>query len=196
MMDRDSTSPKLLEPQLQRQAAPRSPVGTVLLAGGFMAAAATTVYLLGSAGHHGQAKPDAVIQVASSRIPGAFLVLDRDVTTLRPGLIATLKLSRDEKLRVERELKEGRIRLASVTLWDNVEEDGDIVDLTAAGFSQRLMLRKTPVTFHLPVIPGAPVRIVGVKDGGGGITLGVRTLLGTVPLPPLVPGQVIEVPAL
>jgi hypothetical protein len=54
-----------------------------------------------------------------------------------------------------------------------------------------------PVTFFLPLQPGGTVSIRAVRDGGGGgVTLGVSTVIGPVPLPSLAPGQIVEIPAL
>jgi hypothetical protein len=44
---------------------------------------------------------------------------------------------------------------------------------------------------------GGTVSIRAVRDGGGGgVTLGVSTVIGPVPLPSLAPGQIVEIPAL
>jgi hypothetical protein len=78
-----------------------------------------------------------------------------------------------------------------------MSEDGDMVELNAAGFSQRVTIMHKPVSFFLPLNPGGSVNIKAVRDGGGGgVTLGVSTITGKLALPILAVGQSVEIPAL
>lgn len=62
-------------------------------------------------------------------------------------------------------------RYESVEVWDWGDEDGDVVEICG----QRVALRHAPVSVR---VDGFPVWVLGVRDGYGGISLGVR-LTGT-----------------
>lgn len=162
-------------------------------------AAATTVFGPGlrhssNDGHRGR---PAILSVGGTNYTGAFVLIDADVAQNRPFALRSLQMPETERQRVAETMRSGPTRMAAVTLWDTMDEDGDIVEISAAGFSQRLVILNTPKLFFVPVMPGAPVRITAIKDGGGGgVTLGVKTVVGDVPLPFLAVGQSIEVPAL
>ncbi|WP_037587864.1 hypothetical protein [Stenoxybacter acetivorans] len=82
----------------------------------------------------------------------------------------------------------GDIRLVELTLWDDLAPDGDVVSLSSAGYSQEILLSKTPQTIHFPVETLRPVMITGIRDGGG-ITLGFVGSGQPVMLPVLIEGE-------
>jgi hypothetical protein len=141
------------------------------------------------------AKP-AVIALAADQAPGAFKILPASFQNAPASVLAQLSMPEAEKRRLAEKLADGSVRLAAVTLWDNVDEDGDVVEISAATFSQTLTIMHKPVMFFIPVQPGGSVSIKAIRDGGGGVTLAVSTIVGPVPLPRLVPGQIVEIPAL
>lgn len=59
-------------------------------------------------------------------------------------------------------------------IWDFAAEDGDIVEVRVNGktINSRVHLLNEPKAIEIPV-PGK-VEIIGVKDGVGGITYGVK----------------------
>lgn len=57
----------------------------------------------------------------------------------------------------------------SVLVWDWGEEDGDVVRIAG----REIELRNAPTVLSLPLEPGTVVEVLGVKDGRGGITVGV-----------------------
>jgi hypothetical protein len=150
----------------------------------------------GAAAAHGNAGSGGVITLAADHAPGAFKILHASFQNAPGSVIAQLNMPEPEKRRLAEKLADGSVRLAAVTLWDTVDEDGDAVEVAAAGFTQRLVIRHQPATFFLPVRMGGSVSIRAVRDGGGGVTLGVATIVGPVPLPPLAVGQTVEVPVL
>ena len=83
-------------------------------------------------------------------------------------------------------------RLVELTLWDDMEEDGDIVMVSSAGYSQQVNLMHAPQTLVFPTIAGNPVTITGVRDGGGGITLGFTGSGVPAALPVLAEGQIVD----
>jgi hypothetical protein len=140
----------------------------------------------------------AVISLAADRAPGAFKILPASFQNSPATVLAQLDMPEAEKRRLAEKLADGSVRLAAVTLWDTVDEDGDMVEVSAATFSQKLVIMHKPAIFFLPVQPGGGVFIKALRDGGGGggVTLGVSTIVGPVVLPSLSVGQIVEIPAL
>ena len=128
---------------------------------------------------------------------GAFVATPLALVQHNPHIVNGMHMPTSEMHRLEQELAGGKVRIAQITIWDSEVGDGDTVEVVGAGFSQSWTLAHRKKTFFVPVIPGATVRIRATKDGGGGgVTLGLATILGEVRLPHLVVGQAIEVPAL
>lgn len=88
----------------------------------------------------------------------------------------------------------GRVGMAWLTLWDNFDNDGDVVQVTAGGYTRTVQIRNEPVTIALPLPPGATIALAGVRDGGGGITVALSTSGGELAVPPLHPGQTVVLP--
>ena len=58
-------------------------------------------------------------------------------------------------------------------VWDYAAEDGDYVEVFVDGVSlgEPFMIKNKPVSFTVPAV--CEVKVVGTRDGGGGITYGV-----------------------
>jgi hypothetical protein len=95
---------------------------------------------------------------------------------------------------IQAEVERGTMELVSFTLWDNLAEDGDIVDLETPDLTVRVPLRHARATIPLVRPASGVVNIHGVHDGGGGITMGIEANGTPVLLPPLRPGQVLGIP--
>lgn len=67
----------------------------------------------------------------------------------------------------------GSQRLVEVVVWDTHDQDGDVVLLGSAGYRREIALTKTPQTIRIPLNDSRTLTITGLRDGGGGITLGV-----------------------
>jgi hypothetical protein len=139
---------------------------------------------------------NAVLTIPADKAHGLFTVLPSNFQQSPGSVLVQLNMPEAEKQRVAEKLADGSVRLAAVTVWDTMAEDGDMVELTAAGFSQRVTIMHKPATFFLPLNPGGSVVITAVRDGGGGVTLGVSTITGKLALPVLAVGQSVEIPAL
>lgn len=138
-----------------------------------------------------------VISVGGDALDGAFRLQPQSLVTDRSITVNALLMPERERRRLMQDLKSGAIRIAAVTLWDTYDEDEDKVVIDAAGYTQQFVITHKQKTYLIPVVPGGTVKISAVADGGGGgVTLGVKSVLGDVSLPPLAPGQVLEVPAL
>ncbi|WP_446808175.1 hypothetical protein ACH50O_12770 [Methylomonas sp. 2BW1-5-20] len=84
--------------------------------------------------------------------------------------------------------------LVWITLWDFAAADGDVVHVSSAGFEMDIVLQKSQTRIAVPVDSSKTVKISGVHDGGGGITLGVKNGAGMVSLPVLQTAQTLTVP--
>jgi hypothetical protein len=134
-----------------------------------------------------------VARLSAAEAPGFMQAVDPVLANQSPHVFALLVMPEEQKARLKRALAETPLRIGAITVWDNVDEDGDHIRIDAAGFAQELMIRHQPRTFFVPYLPGTSVRIEGTRDGRGGITLGVKTALGPLLLPPLAVGQVVEI---
>lgn len=96
---------------------------------------------------------------------------------------------------LQAEIGAGITRMRTLFLYDTDQEDGDVVDIVATGgYSRRIALKKVPQMVEVPVTHGA-LHVVGVRDGNGGITVGVRTTAGQVIVSDnIAVGQKIEIP--
>lgn len=84
-------------------------------------------------------------------------------------------------------------RIVELTVWDDVAEDGDVVHISSLGQTYPVMLQHTPQVLYFPTTQGEPIRIIGVHDGGGGITLGFTGSGQPIALPVLAEGQSIDI---
>lgn len=59
-------------------------------------------------------------------------------------------------------------------IWDFAAEDGDVVTIKADGvvIAENIQIMHKPFVFYVPV--PSKVEVIGVKDGGGGITYAVK----------------------
>ncbi|MFE6795346.1 hypothetical protein [Paenibacillus chitinolyticus] len=77
--------------------------------------------------------------------------------------------ARDFKIEMKKNTTTSRM-----LIWDFAAEDGDVVTVKVDGniLQSNITIMHSPVALDIP-IPSA-VEIIGVKDGGGGITYGVK----------------------
>lgn len=115
----------------------------------------------------------------------------------RPAATAAMRLLPSAEASLQEDTQRARVKLVWITLFDANAEDGDAVRVETDGFRQDVVLRKSPVRIAIPVGPTGTVRLTGIIDGeGGGVTPGIVTPLGPVPLPVLSVGQSINVPVI
>lgn len=70
------------------------------------------------------------------------------------------------------------VKFLRLRLYDNEDEDGDVVRLKAPGFEEIIVLTNRGVTLNVPLVHGAMI-LHGLEDGGGGITVSVSLPDGT-----------------
>lgn len=107
--------------------------------------------------------------------------------------LAGMKLSADEQAALTRDIARPEHRLVYITVWDDRVEDGDALKFESAGFTQQVALTKAPQRFAVPVSNNI-ITLRGVRDGGGGITLGAQADGGAILVPILTPGEAVDVP--
>lgn len=88
----------------------------------------------------------------------------------------------------------GRRNLGRIILWDNRDEDGDVVRIASAGVTATVRLTHAPQTVIIPYDSGGTLIVIGVYDAGGGITPAIELATGPLPLPPLRVGEVRVLP--
>ena len=91
-------------------------------------------------------------------------------------------------------VNEIRLPIGWLTVWDHKAEDGDVVEIVSTGFTRQIPIMHQPITIAVPVPANGVVNVIGVKDGGGGITVGLSTPLAPVLLPVIAIGQIVGVP--
>jgi hypothetical protein len=79
--------------------------------------------------------------------------------------------------------------LVWITVWDFASADGDVVHISSAGYETNVTLLKVQTRIAVPVDASKTVKITGMHDGGGGITLGVKSGASPISLPVLGTGQ-------
>jgi hypothetical protein len=89
---------------------------------------------------------------------------------------------------------EAPMKLVEIMLWDTHAPDGDVVTVESGGYAREVVLAKQPQTLVIPVDATASLKITGVRDGGGGITLGVGGPKQKVLMPILSEGQTLLLP--
>ncbi|WP_152223349.1 hypothetical protein [Pseudomonas sp. SCB32] len=114
--------------------------------------------------------------------------------------LATMKLTTVQRDALKRDLLSSpgssgtQSTLAWIELWDFATQDGDVVHISSAGYELDYPIVKQAVRFAVPVDASSSITIRGVYDGGGGITLGLRSGVVALSLPVIEPGQSLQVP--
>lgn len=130
-----------------------------------------------------------------SRARGSLLPVDVSSKPQREKLMESLLMSKSKAEHLLELVEHGERMLGWLALWDNFDEDGDVVSVTAAGFTQIVPLRHMPTKILVPYVPGQAVFVTGEHDGmGGGVTVAVELSTGPLPLPPLAVGQTVALP--
>lgn len=104
-------------------------------------------------------------------------------------------LPADVRETVRQDVGKGAVRLAWVQIWDTHAEDGDVVRFDAPGTAPvQITAFNTPTTIAIPFPPDGRVMVTGVTDGGGGITIAVRSGAQEIAWPTMAPGDQFALP--
>jgi hypothetical protein len=93
----------------------------------------------------------------------------RRVTSIAPA---------NASLELAAAIQSGIVEMVRLRLYDNGGEDGDIVTLTAPGYTRTVSLTKAGEAFEVPLVRGS-MMLNGDHDGGGGITVAIALPDGT-----------------
>jgi hypothetical protein len=137
--------------------------------------------------------PEEVIR--RQRMLGAAQPIPLEI--IAPGQLAAaideLNLPVNDREILSTDIAAGRVRMAWLSLYDSDAEDGDVVEIQSMGFTHLMLLTKKPKTIAIPVAASGSITLVGKDEGrGGGVTVGVMTRRGPLPLPPMPVGSTIR----
>ncbi|MEP3296278.1 MAG: hypothetical protein ABJO27_07340 [Pseudoruegeria sp.] len=110
------------------------------------------------------------------------------------ALLDEMPVTPAAKVDLTQHLRSGDLKLVAVKVYDTDAEDGDAVTIIANNVSYDVFLTNARQTVTLPVLNGK-VTLVGLKDGKGGITVGIETTDGNQSMTPVMRvGEKIEIP--
>lgn len=93
------------------------------------------------------------------------------------------------------DINQGRIRLAWVTLWDTMVEDGDVLRFeSSSSIPIEITALNAKTTFAIPFPSDGNVIVTGVRDGGGGITIALESGATQIAWPTMEPGDQLRLP--
>ena len=125
---------------------------------------------------------------------GSLMPIDNFAPERQDELAAALRLRPAEAANLMLLIESGKRSIGWLSLWDNFDEDGDVVSVTSAGFTQVVPLIHEPKRIMVVYVPGEPIYVTGERDGVGGITVAVELTTGPLPLPIMAVGQTVALP--
>lgn len=115
----------------------------------------------------------------------------------RQEAFQSLNLNPVQAKQLQTDLTQRGGRLVWIELFDDCQEDGDIVEIRSFYFNQEIPIFHAPRRVAVTLSPDERgIALTGIHDGGGGITVAVRENGRIVPLPRLRPGQTVVIPIL
>ena len=104
--------------------------------------------------------------------------------------LALMPIPEKEKTQIQTDYFDGKIQLMEVVLWDNFQEDGDVIQLSTDTYSVTVPILHEAKVYHIPMPFGSThVKITGVHDGGGGVTAASTVNGQGLDFPPLKVGE-------
>lgn len=162
-------------------------------------AAAVAVGLLGwGASSLVSGNSDSVSDATKAQWQASFAAASPLVPNLVPKAevdqaVKTMQLPPQQEQQLRTELEEGRTRMVWLSFQDVVAEDNDTVDVVSGSFRQRVVTKRQPIKVYLPEPADGFVKVIGVADGGGGITVRIVSGGVTVQMPFMVKDQVVGI---
>ena len=115
----------------------------------------------------------------------------------REEALTVMNLKPEERKALENNLLAQAERLVWLDVFDDCQEDGDIVNIKSTSFHQDVAIFHVPRRLAVTLAPSEKaIALTGIRDGGGGITVSVRVQGRIVPLPRLSPGQTMMIPVM
>jgi hypothetical protein len=137
--------------------------------------------------------PAAITATAPAQQQG-FSLLQTVSAADQGSALQSLMMSDADRNNVSKAVQSGATRLAWLALSDSGSEDGDIVTISGAGFSQTVPLLKKQTRLAVPYTPGTPIRVFATKDGfDPGVTVAVYVGGSVFRLKTMKEGETIEI---
>lgn len=106
---------------------------------------------------------------------------------------------RDEaqKRQLEQQVRNGEVQLAWLTLWDTHAEDGDVLRFESdASYPVDVTAMHAKTTLAIPYPRSGVVKVTGIHDGGGGITIALESGAAHISWPTMQPGDTLNLPVI
>ena len=126
--------------------------------------------------------------------PAKLLPIDLFVENNRSEFIAVPYFSDTVKEEIITGFEQGTKNVGVIYVWNNLGQDGDVIQIVSGGFAVDLPLSSTPTLIFLPFSPGESLTFRGLHDSGNGISAAIEIPSGVVALPVLAMGEAIELP--
>lgn len=185
--DHHQVEPELADPSPMRISAPATGVGllvalVVLCSGAF--------YMLAAARADLRPPPSTAEELSGNVVT----MIPSDDRVGVKSAIAAMDVPEASRAAIEQAVLSHSRQLGWIVFTDSMDPDGDVVAVQASGLTQYVTLAKAWTPVAVPISPGSPIEVTGVKDGlGGGITIALATRSGPVALRILAPGEKLEV---
>lgn len=190
-----STSQSVSLPALVRKVAYR-PIALVLVITAVLTP--TFSYLLTSREKTTPAQAQARLENFQAAVPLPLPTVNLNDTHELQEALRTTQLKSAEVKQLQSDINRmPNSRLIWVDVFDDCDEDGDVIAIKSLTFSQQIPIFHTPHRVAVYVMPGErQILLTGIRDGYGGITVAVKTNIGIIQLPYLLPGQTVAIPFL
>ena len=130
--------------------------------------------------------------VAGTGMPLTYVAAE-DVDTAIADMPESVSQEQREELR--QKVDSGQVKLAWLSLWDTHAEDGDILRFESSGsFPIEVMALNARTTIAIPFPADGLVKVTGVTDGGGGITIALESGATQIAWPTMAPGDTLDLP--
>jgi hypothetical protein len=198
--EKHASNPMLAEPQPEPEL--EAGAGRPSRKAGWILSALAGVALLAGIGYStGLFSPTPAPQPAPAAVTATAPAQQQGFSLLQPvgaadqaSALQNLIMSEADKGNVAKAVQGGGTRLAWLALSDSGAEDGDVVTISGAGFSQTVPLLKKQTRLAVPYTPGTPIRVFGTKDGySPGITVAVYVGGSVFRLKTMHEGETIEI---
>ncbi|MEM6973456.1 MAG: hypothetical protein AAF577_11680 [Pseudomonadota bacterium] len=174
-----------------------APMTYLMAAAAAMVIGAGAFFGLGGGGSDNisQAESAQLQQQYSAFVAGGGLEVDMVGADQVDQAIESMPLEPEQREQVREQVQQGQIRLAWLTLWDTHAEDGDILRFESdASLPVEVLALNAPTTLAIPYPASGVVKVTGVVDGGGGITIGLKSGATTITWPTMQPGDTLNLP--
>lgn len=173
-------------PENEARAFPRGRSAAVAGVSGGLVVLGLAAYLLTGGGSEGTSAPKSV-----SAMRGPIMPIRLTDKAARADALRALDVQSTELSEIAAAVDSGKLQLGRLTLWDWADGDGDVVTVTSAGYLQRIQLSKTPLTLVIPFTQPGELTLMGLIDGGGGITVATNYGGQALKLKAIAPGETI-----